>query len=68
MERLINLLEGGWEIKFDYDQSAPHKAKVFFWQAKNRFYDLKSEFRFVSAEYCIEDCLKTLEKIDEDME
>lgn len=68
MERLINLLECGWIIKFDYDQSAPHKAMNFFWKAKNGFYNLKTKSRFGSSKDCIENCLETLEKIDEDIE
>lgn len=68
MEELTNLMLCGWIIKFDYDQSAPHKAMTFFWEAKNGFYNLKSEFRFVSPEYCIADLIKTLKEIDKDME
>lgn len=67
MEELINLMLCGWIIKFDYDQSVPHKQMVFFWEAKNGIYNLKSEFRFASPEYCITDLIRTLQKIDEDM-
>ena len=68
MEKIIKLMYHGWDIQINHTYLPGNSFRFYVWTAKNGVHDLKSKTYWGSPENCIQELLKTIEEIDEEIE